>query len=81
MQFDDDIASNWHYPSEIFFGRNEISHLGERLQALNSVNPLFVVDKGLLELPAIVDCLSAGALAAALHAARAYCQLGEFFNE
>lgn len=52
-------TANWHYPTEIFFSAGEIKNINLHLRTINSKNPLYVIDKNLMQLGAINNLLSA----------------------
>ena len=49
---------NWNYPTTVWVGKNRIDDLPNACENLKIVNPLFVTDKDLIELPFIKNIIS-----------------------
>ena len=49
---------NWNYPTTVWVGKNRIDDLPNACESLKIVNPLFVTDKDLIELPFIKNIIS-----------------------
>ena len=49
---------NWNYPTTVWVGKNRIDDLPNACESLKVVNPLFVTDKDLIELPFIKNIIS-----------------------
>ena len=49
---------NWNYPTTVWVGKNRIDDLLNACENLKIVNPLFVTDKDLIELPFIKNIIS-----------------------
>ena len=49
---------NWNYPTTVWVGKNRIDDLPNACEKLKIVNPLFVTDKDLIELPFIKNIIS-----------------------
>ena len=49
---------NWNYPTTVWVGKNRIDDLPNACESLKIVNPLFVTDKDLIELPFIKKIIS-----------------------
>ena len=48
---------NWNYPTTVWVGKNRIDDLPNACESLKIVNPLFVTDKDLIELPFIKNII------------------------
>ncbi|OUX32518.1 MAG: alcohol dehydrogenase [Pelagibacteraceae bacterium TMED268] len=49
---------NWNYPTTVWVGKNRIDDLPDACESLKIINPLFVTDKDLIELPFIKNIIS-----------------------
>lgn len=49
------FQSNWHYPTEIYFGINEADRLHAHCQTLGLNRPLIVTDPGFAQLPVFLN--------------------------
>ena len=49
---------SWNYPTTVWVGKNRIDDLPNACENLKIVNPLFVTDKDLIELPFIKNIIS-----------------------
>ena len=49
---------NWNYPTTVWVGKNRIDDLPNACESLKIINPLFVTDKDLIELPFIKKIIS-----------------------
>ena len=47
------MTHNWHYPTEIYLGENELHNLSKYLQALTIKKPLLVIDEFILTLDTV----------------------------
>ena len=51
------FSTNWHYPTEVFFGVGEFSQILKHLAFLSIKSPLWVIDEGLLQIDTIKTVL------------------------
>ena len=47
------MRSNWNYPTTIWVGENRCKDLNTACENLHIINPLFVTDKDLINLPMV----------------------------
>ncbi len=52
------MRSNWNYPTTIWVGENRCKDLNTACENLNIINPLFVTDKDLINLPMVKSIIS-----------------------
>ena len=52
------MKSNWNYPTTIWVGENRCKDLNTACENLNIINPLFVTDKDLINLPMVKSIIS-----------------------
>ena len=52
------MKSNWNYPTTIWVGENRSKDLNKACKSLHIINPLFVTDKDLINLPMVKSIIS-----------------------
>jgi len=52
------MSSNWNYPTTIWVGENRCKDLNTACENLHIINPLFVTDKDLINLPMVKSIIS-----------------------
>ena len=52
------MRSNWNYPTTIWVGENRSKDLNKACKSLHIINPLFVTDKDLINLPMVKSIIS-----------------------